>query len=170
MLLRIIDKISTLSGLLASWLIVPLIAVVCFDVFCRYLLNAPTIWAFDLGYMLTGSFFLLGGAFTLKENAHIREDILFSRFGPRTKVVVSMAAYLVFFLPVLTWMSISLGRYAWQAYVSGETAGLSAWNPPIWPFRLVFFVSFVLLLLQTLAEFVKAFSKLRSTPTSARER
>ncbi len=152
---RSIDALTVAAGAGASWLILPLAGIICYDVFCRYALNAPAVWAFDLGYMIAGSYFLLGAAVTLKDRAHIREDIIFRHFTTRTKLVVSALCILVLCLPPCLWLACSLGQYAWDAFQSGETSALSAWNPPIWPFRTVFFVSFVLLSLQGAAEVLK---------------
>src|SRR5438045_8808454 len=97
--LHTIDGISTWVGKTFAWLIVALMTVVCVEVFKRYLLNAPTAWIFDAENMLYGSFFMLGGAYTLAQNAHVRGDFLYRSMRPRRPAWLDLAPYVVFFIP-----------------------------------------------------------------------
>ena len=72
--IRVIDTFTDLTGSLIAWLSVPLVVAVAYEVFARYLFNAPTIWSFDLTYMLYGALFMLGAAYALHKGAHIRTD------------------------------------------------------------------------------------------------
>ena len=94
-----IDGISTWVGKAAAWLIIALMTVVCVEVFKRYIMNAPTAWIFDLDNMLYGSLFMLCGAYTLAQNAHVRGDFLYSSMRPRTQASLDLVLYLVFFVP-----------------------------------------------------------------------
>ena len=76
--LHAIDGVSTWAGKAAAWLIMLLTAVVCVEVVKRYIFNAPTAWIFDVQNMIYGSLFMLGGAYTLAQNAHVRGDFLYS--------------------------------------------------------------------------------------------
>lgn len=156
-LLRIFDKLSGNFGILAGWIILPLIFATVYEVFSRYVLDSPTIWAYEIGYMATGANFLLGTAFALRERAHIRIDVFYSHFRERTKALIDVLGYLFLFLPVGIWLSYRLGFYALDAFQSGEGSGESAWNPVIWPFRLIFFTGFAVLSLQALVECIRAF-------------
>lgn len=155
-LLRMIDRLSGNIGVLAAWIVLPLIFATVYEVLSRYLFNAPTVWAYEIGYMATGANFLLGAAFALREGSHIRIDVIYSHFSPRVKALIDVAGYLLLFLPLGIWLSFRLGEYALEAFQSGERTGESAWNPVIWPFRLVFFVGFAVLALQALAECIRA--------------
>lgn len=155
-ILRGIEKVTGAGGVVAGWIVVPLIFATVYEVLARYLFNAPTIWAFEIGYMAMGANYLLGSAYTLREGAHIRIDVAYTHYRPRTKAIVDIFAYAVLFLPVGIWLSYHLGLYVWDAYSSGETSGQSAWNPLIWPYRLVFLVGIMLLTLQVLVELVKS--------------
>ena len=160
-LVRQIERLSGASGLIIAWLALPLIIATCYEVFSRYVLNNPTIWAFELGYMAMGTHALIGMAFTLRERNHIRIDVLSMRFSRRTRAIVDLIGYLVLFLPVMGWLSYALWDYWVEAFISGQRSGQSAWNPIIWPFRLCFFIGVALLLLQGLAEIVKSIDALR---------
>lgn len=152
---RWINRISLVSGLIAAWLIVPLIGAMCYEVIARYVFGAPTIWAYELTYLLTGSGWLLGMAFTLSRGAHIRIDVLYLNLPPRGRALVDLSGYILILLPFLIWLSVTLEARALTAWRSGEHTGGSAWNPPLWPFRAVFFISFALLSLQVIAEILR---------------
>lgn len=155
LLVRWIERLSDLSGLVIAWLMLPLIIATCYEVFSRYVLNAPTIWAFELSYMAMGVHALIGAAYTLKCHSHIRIDVLYALFPDRTKALIDVAGYLLLYFPVITWLCFALWEYWVEAYASGELSGQSAWNPVIWPFRLCFFIAYALLFLQGLAELIK---------------
>ncbi len=155
-LLRAIERISGFSGHITAWLVAPLILATVYDVGARYLLNQPTQWAYEVGYMTMGAHALLGMAYTLRESGHIRIDAFSQFFSVGAKAVIDLVGYVVFLLPCLIWMTWSLWGYWMNSFVTGEHSGQSAWNPYIWPFKLVFFVAFVLLVAQIFAEIIKA--------------
>lgn len=154
-LLRLIQGISRFSGETTAWLVMPLIFATVYDVVARYAFNAPTQWAYEIGYMAMGTHALLGMAYTLRERGHIRIDAFAQKFSQRSKALIDMAGYAII-LPCLCWVTWSLWIYWIGAFRSDELSGQSAWNPVIWPFRLIFFVAFVLLILQVVAELMKA--------------
>ena len=160
-LLRLIERISGISGSVTAWLVVPLIAATVYDVGARYLFALPTQWAYEVGYMMMGTHALLGMAYTLREGGHIRIDAISQRFSQTAKAIIDLVGYVVFLLPCLLWITWSLWNYWTRALATNELSGQSAWNPAIWPFKLVFFVAFVLLVLQILAEVIKAILYLR---------
>src|SRR5215468_11587605 len=98
-LLHTIDGVSTWVGKAAAWLIIVLMTVVCIEVFKRYILNAPTAWIFDGENMLYGTLFMLAGAYTLAQNAHVRGDFLYSSMRPRLQAWLDLVLYVVFFVP-----------------------------------------------------------------------
>jgi TRAP-type mannitol/chloroaromatic compound transport system permease small subunit len=159
-LIRQIERVVTVVGIGAALLLVPLVVATCWEVFSRYVMGAPTDWAYEVGYILTGSHFLLGLAYTLKQDLHIRIDVFTSFMSARTRALIDAAAYMVM-LPLLVWLAWMLGEYLVAGYVRGERSGQSALNPPVWPFRLVFTVSFVLFALQVFVELLKSVTRLR---------
>ena len=154
-LLSLIDRITGKVGVIAAWLIVPLVAATAYEVFSRYLLNAPTVWAFEIGYMMMGSHFLLGAAYTLRQGSHVRVDLIYGHVSPKTRAVIDVVGYLFLLLPLVIWLSWGLWDYFITAWVDNETSGASSWNPVVWPYRLVFFTSFVVLTLQIIGEVIK---------------
>jgi len=154
-LINYIEKLTNIIGHIAAWLLIPLTLVAVYEVAARYLFHAPTIWAFEIGYMLMGAYFLLGAAYALHEGAHIRIDVFYTHFKPKNQRTINFICYLFLFRPISWWLTYALWNYAAEAFITGETTGQSAWNPPVWPFRLTFFIGFFLLSLQATAEFLK---------------
>ena len=98
---RIIDKFTDRTGVWIAWLNLPLVLAVSYEVIARYAFNAPTIWSFDVTYMLYGTIFMLGAAYALHKGAHIRTDFFYEKWSDKTKGMVDSISYLVFFFPSL---------------------------------------------------------------------
>ena len=174
-----IEGLTGSVGLLVSLVIIPLVVATCYEVFSRYIFGAPTAWAFELGYILTGTHFLLGAAIALLRESHIRIDLIYARFSPRVKAATDLIFYVCLFLPFLVLLCDSLAEYALRSFETGELSelekatietgertGQSSWNPPIWPFRAIITFSFGLLTLQVVAEILKCIAVLRGQPIS----
>src|SRR5438046_5953326 len=110
--LHTIDGISTWVGKATAWLIIALMAIGCVEVFKRYILNAPTAWIFDADNMMYGTLFMLAGAYTLAQNAHVRGDFLYSSMRPRTQAGLDIVLYLVFFFPGIAALIYACSAYA----------------------------------------------------------
>ena len=162
-LLRLVDRVSDLSGRAASWLVMPLILEVTYEVFARYFLNAPTVWAYELAYMLYASIFMLGAAYALWRGAHVRTDFLYNDFSPRGKALADAVGY-VLFLPALLFYLLALGRQAHHSWVIGERSSDSPWAPVLYPFKWMMVVAIALLLLQAVVEFLRTLVALRRPP------
>jgi len=165
-LTRNIERITGSVGIMASLALVPLVLATCYEVFARYVFGAPTIWAYEVGYILTGAHFLLGMAFALRTDEHIRIDIFSGRFSQKTRAVIDLAAYAVM-LPLMTWITYALWLHLAQGWARNERSGQSALNLPVWPFRVIFLVAFFLLALQIVAEVFKAVRRFRARGAAA---
>lgn len=166
---RLIDRLTGATGILGAWLVAPLVVAGCYEVIARYVFGSPTIWAFEMGYMLTGANFLLGMGYALREQAHIRIEIFYQLFSPRTRAIIDSLSYALIAVPICSWLAFGLYEYAMGAYLSSETSGFSAWNPLIWPFRVTFALGFAVLALQALAELIRCYWILRDgLPTPAK--
>jgi TRAP-type mannitol/chloroaromatic compound transport system permease small subunit len=153
---RVIDKFSDVTGTWIAWLNVPLVLAVCYEVFARYLFNAPTIWSFDVTYMLYGTIFMLGAAYALLKGAHIRTDFFFERWSTRTKGVIDSVAYVGFFFPAIITLMVVSWHEGWYAFQIGETSEQTPWRPILWPFKLVVPLTCLLLLIQGVSEAIKS--------------
>ena len=115
-LLLAVDRISTFAGQAFAWLIVALTGLIGFEVFSRYVMNSPHAWAFDVQIMMYGTLFMMAGAYTLSKNGHVRGDILYGFFKPRTQAFFDLLLYLVFFLPgvvALAYAGYSFAADSW---------------------------------------------------------
>ena len=128
--LHTIDGVSTWVGKLFAWLMIALMIFVCVEVFKRYILNAPSAWIFDVENMFYGTCFMLGGAYTLAQNAHVRGDFLYGRFRPRTQAILDLSLYLVFFLPGILALCVSGWDFARESWMIGEHSNTTANGPP----------------------------------------
>ncbi len=160
--IRIIDTFTDLTGSLIAWLSVPLVAAVAYEVVARYLFNAPTIWSFDLTYMLYGALFMLGAAYALHKGAHIRTDFFWEKFTPRTKGLIDSISYVVFFFPSLTALGIISYNEAYYSFQINETSDQTPWRPILWPFKYIVPIACLLLMIQGFSEFLKSFYMART--------
>jgi TRAP-type mannitol/chloroaromatic compound transport system permease small subunit len=154
-LLHTIDGISTWFGKAAAWLIVGLMALVCAEVFKRYILNMPTAWIFDASNMLYGTLFMLAGAYTLAQNAHVRGDFLYSSMRPRTQASLDIVLYVVFFLPGIAALIYAGYDYASLSWRIAEHSNVTAEGPPVYHFKTVIPIAGILVMLQGVAEIVR---------------
>src|SRR6266550_5971853 len=160
--LLIIDGISTWVGKAAAWLIIALMAVVCIEVFKRYIMNMPTAWIFDADNILYGTAFMLCGAYTLAQNAHVRGDFLYSSMRPRMQAWLDIVLYAVFFFPGIAALIYAGADYAADSWRIAEHSNVTAEGPPVYPFKTVIPIAGALVMLQGLAEIVRCIECLRT--------
>ena len=153
-LLHTADHISTWVGKAAAWLIVALMLLVCAEVFKRYALNAPTAWIYDANNMLYGTLFMLGGAYALAHDGHVRGDFLYGSMKPRTQASIDLVLYLLFFIPgiaALTWA----GWTYFQDSMAIREHTFNADPIPLYPFKFVIPLAGAIVLMQGLSEMVR---------------
>src|SRR4051812_47095736 len=154
-LLHAVDGISTWVGKAVAWLMIVLMLVVCAEVFKRYILNAPTAWIFDAQNMLYGSLFMLAGAYTLAQNAHVRGDFIYSSLRPRTQASLDLVLYFVFFIPGIAALIYAGYDYAADSWRIAEHSNVTADGPPVYHFKSVIPIAGALVMLQGLAEILR---------------
>jgi len=157
-----IDRISLWSGKIVRWLSLVLSAVVLYEVFARYLFNAPTIWGYDVAMMVYSVLFLGGAAYVLLVKTHIRVDVIFNMLPHRTQMILDLIYYIVFFLPYALVMIWYGSKIAYLSTVAEEISNTSQWLEPIWPWRWVIPAGFLLFLLQGIAEVIRTIKSLRT--------
>jgi TRAP-type mannitol/chloroaromatic compound transport system permease small subunit len=153
--LHAIDGISTWIGKAAAWLIIGLMLLVCAEVFKRYIMNMPTAWIFDASNMFYGTLFMVAGAYTLAQNAHVRGDFLYSSMRPRTQASLDIVLYIVFFLPGIAALIYAGYDYAALSWRINEHSNVTAEGPPIYHFKTVIPIAGALVMLQGIAEIVR---------------
>jgi TRAP-type mannitol/chloroaromatic compound transport system permease small subunit len=153
-LLHSVDRFSTWVGKAAAWLIVALMLVVVIEVIKRYLLNAPTAFIYDVNNMMYGTLFMLGGAYTLAHDGHVRGDFLYGNMKPRTQAWLDLVLYVLFFLPgigALTWAGVT---YFGDSLAMHEQT-FNATPLPVYPFKFIIPLAGAIVMLQGLSEMVR---------------
>ncbi len=158
--LDILDSISEWTGKGISWIVLVITIMMGYEVLMRYAFNAPTKWAYDLTYMLGGTFFFVGASYTLRMKGHVRIDIIYNRFTPRTQALIDVIFSLIFFFPLWIGLLYNLIPYVYLSWSIAEKSLESYWRPPIYPFKTVMPIGVFLLLLQGTAEFIRSLSVL----------
>ena len=153
---QVIDKFTDRTGVCIAWLNVPLVLAVSYEVIARYFFHAPTIWSFDVTYMLYGTIFMLGAAYALHKGAHIRTDFFYDKWTVKTKGMVDSISYIVFFFPSIIMLLGASWSEAWYAYTIHETSEQTPWRPILWPYKSVVPLTCVLLLIQGVSEVIKS--------------
>lgn len=154
--IKTLDQISIWSGKAFAWLIIPMVICLVYEVFSRYLFNAPTIWAYDMTYILYGTHFMMGAAFTLAMQGHIRTDFFYRLWSVRWQGTVDSILYIVFFFPAMIFWFYSGFDYAAVSWERSEVGISSPWKPILYPFKSIMPITTVLLLLQGVAELAKS--------------
>ena len=154
LLLRI-DKISTFVGQAFSWLIVALTLLISWEVFSRYVLDRPHPWAFDVMIMLYGTLFMMAGAYTLAKAGHVRGDVLYGFFEPRTQATLDLILYVIFFIPGVFALTYAGYFYAAESWAVNEHSNVTAEGPPIYPFKTILPLAGAILLAQGIVEIIR---------------
>jgi TRAP-type mannitol/chloroaromatic compound transport system permease small subunit len=160
--IQTIEAISKWTGLVTAWLIVPMTIAVTWEVVSRKFFRAPTIWAFDVTYMLYGTHFMLGTAYTLMRVGHVRTDMLYQNWSVRRQSTIDAVGYLFFFFPAMIFFFYFGWQEAAHAWSIGETSDASPWRPIVYPFKMVIPLTALLLLIQGIAEFLKDLYSIRT--------
>jgi len=160
LLVRFIDSINEFIGRIISFLVYVLLIVVVFEVIRRKIFGSPTMWAFELSYMLYAIMFLVGLGYTLKHKMHIGIDVIYSRLSKKIQGIIDLITFLVFFLPFTVIAIKSSWTFMLQSW-QGLEHSQSPWAPPIYPFKTFMPIAFFLLLLQGISETIKAIYKIK---------
>jgi TRAP-type mannitol/chloroaromatic compound transport system permease small subunit len=167
-LLLTVDKISTFMGHVFSWLIVALTALITWEVYSRYVMNQPHAWALDAQIMLYGTLFMMAGAYTLAKNGHVRGDVLYGFFEPRTQAFFDLILYVLFFIPGIFALTYAGWHFASESAAIREQT-FSAEALPIYPFKFIIPLAGFLLLLQGIVEIVRCVRCLKEGAWPSRE-
>ncbi len=156
-----VDQLSKTVGHAFAWCLMILTFGTSYEVFVRYVLNAPTSWAFDFSYLMYGAMFYMAGAYTLSRGGHVRADMFYRLWRPRTQATVEFVLYIVFFFPGVTALVISGWPYGLESMKIREVSVNSPAGVPIWPLKMLIPFGAGLLTLQGVAEVLRCVICLR---------
>ena len=154
-ILLLVDKISTWVGQAFSFCIVLLTLHVTWEVFSRYVLSNPRAWAFDVMIYFYGTLFMMAGAYTLSKNGHVRGDVLYGFFQPRTQAAIDLTLYFVFFIPGVIALTYAGYYYAADSWRINEHSTITYEGPPLYPFKTVIPLAGAILLAQGIVEIIR---------------
>jgi TRAP-type mannitol/chloroaromatic compound transport system permease small subunit len=167
--LLFVDRVSTWVGQAFSFCIVLLTLHVAWEVFSRYVLDNPRAWAFDVMIYFYGTLFMMAGAYTLSKNGHVRGDVLYGFFTPRTQATIDLTLYIVAFLPGVIALTYAGYYYAADSWRINEHSNITYGGPPVYPFKTVIPLAGAILLAQGLVEIIRCIVCLKTGAWPSRE-
>ena len=157
-----IESLSQWIGKAFGWCILILTLSVSYEVFVRYVLNSPTVWAFDMMVQMYGALFLMAGAYTLAQDAHVRGDVFYRLFPVRWQARVDLLLYIIFFFPGM----MALFWYGWEIAADSWRYKEVSWNSPariqIYFFKSLIPISGLLLMVQGVAEIARCWIAIKT--------
>lgn len=157
-----VDRISMWVGKAFAWCILVMTFGVSYEVFVRYILRDPTSWAFDISYIMYGTMFMMGGAYTLSRDGHVRGDVVFRLWPARVQAGIELVLYFLFFFPGVSALVFAGIEYSGRSWRYLEVSVMSPANVPIFPFKTIIPIAAAVLLLQGIAQVVRCIICLRS--------
>ena len=161
-ILRGLDFLVERIGRVTSWLVVLLILTMTYEVVSRYVFDNPTLWSFDITYMLGAVFFLYSASYVLLHGGHVRVDLFYTRFSAKMKSIVDIVFIPMFFFTSYSILTQQAWRAAFRALEVGETSMSGIWEPTTVPLRFIIALGFSLLLLQGIFWFIRETISLKS--------
>lgn len=159
--IRFADRLSAWFGKIFGWLILLMTFGVSYEVFVRYVLNSPTSWSLDVSFIMYGTLFMMGGAYTLSRGGHVRGDFLYRLWPVRAQGAVDFVLYLLFFFPGVTALILSGWKYSSRSWQYGEVSVNSPAGIPIYQFKSVMVAAGMLLFLQGIAQLLRCIIAMR---------
>ena len=150
--IRFADSLSAWFGKAFAWLIILMAFGTGYDVFVRYVLNSPTPWALDVSFIMYGTLFMMGGAYTLSRGGHVRGDFIYRLWQPKTQAKVDLILYIFFFFPGITALILTGWKYAARSWSYTEVSINSPAGIPIFQFKSVMVAAGILLFIQGIAQ------------------
>jgi len=163
-MIRFIDFADRLSGWFGrsfAWLVLLMTLGMSYEVVVRYMFNNPTPWAYELSYIMYGSLFMVGGAYTLSRGGHVRGDFIYRMWPVRVQGIVDLILYLIFFFPGITALILAGWKYASRSIGYGEVSANSPAGIPIYQFKAIMVLAGVLLFIQGLAQVCRCIIAIR---------
>lgn len=154
-IVRVIDTLNNYIGKAFAWLFLPLTYTLVHEVVATKVFSRPTVWAFDVSYMLYGTVFMMGAAYTLARDGHVRGDMLYRLWPPRVQATIDLSLYVLVYFPAMTAMLVAGWSYAYYSFSINERSLQSPFGPVIWPLKMVIPVTAFLMLLQGVSQVLK---------------
>lgn len=154
---RYVDATNRVLGSIVMYLTLVILGVLLFGSLTRYVFNVPVVWIIEMSQFLMAAYYILGGGYSMQLDAHVRMDVLYERWKPRTRAYVDSITvfFLIFYLAFMIYGGISSSAYS----LKYNQTNYSAWAPPMAPIKIIMVVGFVLMLLQAISILFKDIAK-----------
>jgi len=159
--IRFADGLSAWFGKAFAWLILLMTFGTSYEVFVRYIVGRPTPWALDVSFIMYGTLFMMGGAYTLSRGGHVRGDFIYRLWRPRTQATVDLVLYIFFFFPGVTALIFAGWKYASRSWGYGEVSVNSPAGIPIYQFKTAIVAAGILLFIQGIAQVFRCIQCIR---------
>ncbi len=166
---QLADRTSAWFGKAFAWTIMIMAIGTGYEVVVRYVFSAPTSWSFDLSYIMYGTLFMMGGAYTLSRNGHVRGDFLYRLWRPRTQAWVELVLYIIFFFPGILALVITGWKYAARSWRFVEVSINSPAGIPVFQFKSILVLAGILLVIQGIAQVFRCIICIRTGEWLAHE-
>ena len=155
---RYVDALNRAVGSVVMYLALVMMALLLFGSLTRYVFNVPFVWIIEMAQFMMAAYYILGGGYSMQLDAHVRMDVLYERWRPRTRAFVDSitAFFLVFYLSIMLYGGFSSSTYS----LKYNQTNYSAWAPPMAPIKIIMTVGIALMLLQVIANFFRDVAKL----------
>ncbi|MBL8444609.1 MAG: TRAP transporter small permease subunit [Zoogloeaceae bacterium] len=155
---EVVDRFNRIIGRIVMFMVFVMIAVLLYSSVSKTF-HLPAIWTLEMAQFLMVAYFLLGGAYSMQLDAHVRMDLFYSRWSPRTRAIVDSVTVLllIFYLVLLLYGGLSS---TWYAIEYRETS-YSSWSPLMAPIKIIMCIGIFMMLLQALATLVKDVARAR---------
>jgi TRAP-type mannitol/chloroaromatic compound transport system permease small subunit len=163
------DRVSERFGKVFAWTIMIMAFGVGYEVLVRYVFDAPTSWAFDFSYIMYGTLFMMGGAYTLSRDGHVRGDFLYRLWKPRIQATVELVLYFLFFFPGILALVITGWKYAARSWRFMEVSVNSPAGIPVFQFKSIIVLAGALLIIQGVAQVFRCILCIRTGEWLAHE-
>lgn len=161
---RWVDALNYRVGRVAMYLLFPMGAILLYSTVMRVIFGIPINWVMEMSQFMLSAYYLLGGAYSLQLDAHVRMDLFYGSMRPRTRAITDAFTilFVIFYLVVLFGGGISSTQYA----IEYNQKNYTAWAPVMWPIKLIMTIGVFLMLLQAISTFFKDFAEARGRPIS----
>jgi TRAP-type mannitol/chloroaromatic compound transport system permease small subunit len=153
------------EGEITSFLVYPLLFIVVYEVFMRYVFNAPTTWGFEATTFLYGLHYMFGLAYTDLYDGHVKVDIFTSYMPQKVQTILKIITNVIFFMPVMICTSIWSIRFAFKSTI-GLEVNPTSWAPAIWPLKILMAACFLFLVIQGIANLINDINRLKHSEVS----
>jgi TRAP-type mannitol/chloroaromatic compound transport system permease small subunit len=159
---RFVDRLNYVVGRFAMYLIFPMGAILLYSTVMRVIFGYPINWVMEMSQFMLSAYYLLGGAYSMQLDAHVRMDLFYGAMRPKTRAITDSftIVFVIFYLVVLFWGGVSSTEYS----ITYNQKNYTAWAPVLWPIKLLMTLGIFLMLLQTIARFFKDVAEARGKP------